>query len=172
MASGEYVSVRAQRELYEHQIAEESAELDRYPEEEAEELARVYEGRGVPLDDARAMTSKLVLNKPKMLQTLAREELGLNPDDLGSAPAAAISSFVSFAVGALVPLAPFLAGAGRLALVVSISLAAVALTAVGAALSLFSGHSAVRGGARMLAIGAAAGAATWGIGQLIGVSIS
>ncbi|HTJ43164.1 MAG TPA: VIT1/CCC1 transporter family protein [Kofleriaceae bacterium] len=171
MASGEYVSVRAQRELYEHQIAEESAELDRYPEEEAEELARVYEGRGVPLEDARRMTAKLVTNKPKMLATLAREELGLNPDDLGSGWAAAISSFVSFAIGALVPLAPFALGLDARALPIAIAAAGVCLTAVGAATSLFSGHSAVRGGARMLVIGAAAGGATWGIGQLIGVSL-
>jgi VIT1/CCC1 family predicted Fe2+/Mn2+ transporter len=172
MASGEYVSMRAQREMYEHQIAEESAELERYPEEEAEELALVYEARGVPLDEARAMTAKLVQDKDKMLATLTREELGLNPDDLGSAWGAAGSSFAAFALGALVPLVPFAVGAGRLALPIAIALAAVCLCAIGATLSLFSGRGAVAGGARMLAIGAAAGAATWGIGQLIGVSIS
>jgi vacuolar iron transporter family protein len=171
MASGEYVSVRAQREMYEHQIAEESAELDRYPHEEAEELALVYEARGVPIDEARAMTAKLVQDKAKMLATLTREELGLNPDDLGSAWGAALSSFASFSVGALVPLAPFALGAGRAALGIAIAAAGVSLTAIGAVLSLFSGRGAAVGGARMLAIGAAAGAATWGIGQLIGVAL-
>ena len=171
MASGEYVSMRAQREMYEHQIAEESAELDRYPEEEAEELALVYEARGVPIDEARAMTAKLVRDKPKMLATLTREELGLNPDDLGSAWGAAVSSFAAFAVGALVPLAPFALGAAERALPIAIAAAAGCLCAIGATLSLFSGRGAIRGGARMLAIGAAAGAATWGIGQLIGVAV-
>jgi VIT1/CCC1 family predicted Fe2+/Mn2+ transporter len=172
MGAGEYVSVRAQRELFEHQIAEESAELERYPEEEAEELARVYEARGVPLDEARAMTAKLVKDKDKMLATLAREELGLDPDDLGSEWSAAGSSFAAFAVGAAAPLVPFAAGAGSRALPIAIAIAGVALSAVGATLSLFSGRGAIRGGLRMLAIGALAGAATWGIGQLIGVSVS
>lgn len=172
MASGEWVSMTAQREMFEHQIEEEGAELDRYPEEEAEELARVYEGRGIPLEEARALTARLAQNREQMLATLAREELGLNPDDLGSAWGAAASSFAAFAVGALVPLAPFALGAGAAALPIAIAGASVCLIAIGATLSLFSGRSAVRGGARMLAIGAAAGAATWGIGQLIGVSIS
>src|SRR5213594_1763295 len=84
MAAGEYVSVRSQRELYEHQIGEEREELDRYPAEEAEELALVYNARGVPMEEARAMTRRLVKDKEQALATLAREELGLNPDDLGS----------------------------------------------------------------------------------------
>lgn len=172
MASGEWVSMTAQREMFEYQIAEEAAELDRYPEEEAEELARVYEGRGIPLDEARAITSKLAQNRDQMLATLAREELGLNPDDLGSAWGAALSSFGAFATGALVPLAPFALGAGRLALPIAVAAAGACLIGVGAVLSLFSGKSALRGALRMLVIGAAAGAATWGIGQLIGVSVS
>ncbi|MCE9576222.1 MAG: VIT1/CCC1 transporter family protein [Deltaproteobacteria bacterium] len=172
MASGEWVSMNAQREMFEHQIEEEGAELDRYPEEEAEELARVYEGRGIPLEEARAITTKLARNRDQMLATLAREELGLNPDDLGSPWGAAASSFASFAVGALVPLAPFALGAGRLALPIAAAAAGVCLLAVGATLSLFSGKSAIKGGLRMLAIGAAAGGATWGIGQLIGVSLA
>jgi vacuolar iron transporter family protein len=172
MASGEWVSMQAQRELFEYQIAQEAEELDRYPEEEAEELALIYEARGVPIEDARAMTLRLVQDKAKALDTLAREELGLNPDDLGSPWGAAASSFASFAAGALVPLAPFALGAGGAALPIAIAAAGVCLAGVGAALSLFSGKGAVRGGVRMLAIGAAAGAATWGVGQLVGVSLS
>jgi VIT1/CCC1 family predicted Fe2+/Mn2+ transporter len=170
MAAGEWVSVRSQRELYEHQIAEEKDELDRYPLEEAEELALIYAARGVPLEQARAMTQKMVEDPARTLDTLAREELGLNPDDLGSPWGAALSSFASFSAGALIPLAPFALGAGA-ALPIALVLAALALAAVGATVSLFSGKSALLGAARMLLIGAAAGAATYGIGAAIGVAV-
>ena len=172
MAAGEYVSMRSQRELFEYQIAQERDELERYPAEEAEELALIYEARGVPLEQARAMTHLLVTDHDKALATLAREELGLDPDDLGSPWGAALSSFVSFAGGAVLPVAPFVLGLGTLALPVAVGLAAVGLAVVGAALSLFSGRSAWRGGARMLLIGAIAGGATWGIGQLLGIGLS
>jgi VIT1/CCC1 family predicted Fe2+/Mn2+ transporter len=171
MAAGEWVSVRSQRELYEHQIAEERDELERYPMEEAEELALIYAARGVPLEQARAMTHKMVEDPARTLDTLAREELGLNPDDLGSPWGAAGSSFASFAAGGLIPLAPFALGAGA-ALPIAIGLAAVGLAAVGAAVSLFSGKSALFGGIRMLLIGAAAGAATYGIGSLLGAAVA
>jgi vacuolar iron transporter family protein len=172
MAAGEYISVRSQRELFEFQIGEEREELERYPEEEAEELALIYAARGVPLADARALTHKLVLDKEKMLDTLAREELGLNPAELGSPWHAALASFLAFALGALVPLVPFVLHAGAQPLGWAVGLSSVCLFAVGAALSLFSGRNALFGGARMLLIGAAAGAATFGIGRLIGVSVS
>jgi len=172
MAAGEYVSMRSQRELFEHQIAQERDELERYPLEEAEELALIYEARGVPLAQARDLTRTLVADRDKALATLAREELGLNPDDLGSPWGAALSSFAAFATGAVVPLAPFALRAGSSALPISVGLAAAALVAVGAALSLFSGKSAWRGGLRMLVIGALAGGATWIIGQLLGVGLS
>jgi len=172
MASGEYISVRSQRELFEFQIGEEREELERYPEEEAEELALIYAARGVPLEDARALTQKLVLDKEKMLDTLAREELGLNPAQLGSPWSAAISSFVAFAAGALVPLAPFVLRIGATPLAWAVGFSSASLFAVGAVLSLFSGRNAFFGGGRMLLIGAAAGAATFGIGKLIGVSVS
>src|SRR5262245_28221845 len=110
MAAGEYVSVRSQRELLERQIAEERDELERYPEEEAEELALVYNARGVPMEEARALTRRVLQDPEKALAALAREELGLNPDDLGSPWRASIWSFAAFASGALVPLLPFLFG--------------------------------------------------------------
>jgi len=172
MAAGEYISVRSQRELFEHQIGEEREELERYPEEEAEELALIYAARGVPLEDARALTHKLVQDKEKALDTLAREELGLNPAELGSPVRAAGASFAAFALGALVPLVPFLLGLGSSALGWAIGLSGVCLFGVGATLSLFSGKNAFFGGVRMLLIGAAAGAATFGIGKLLGVSVS
>ena len=171
MASGEYVSVRSQRELYEYQIAQEKDELERYPEEETEELALIYAARGVPMEDARRMTRAMLANPTEALRTLAREELGLNPDDLGSPWAAASSSFLAFAIGACLPLLPFLLITGGRAVIGAAILSAVALFIMGSILSLFSGRNALMGGLRMLGIGAAAGAATYGIGTLFGVGI-
>jgi len=172
MAAGEYVSMLSQRELFEHQIAQERDELERYPDAEAEELALIYEARGVPLDQARALTHTLVADHDKALAMLAREELGLDPDDLGSPWRAALSSFAAFAGGAALPLLPFLLRMRTAALPVAVALAGVGLVAVGATVSLFSGKSAWRGGLRMLAIGAIAGGVTWLIGQLLGVSLA
>ncbi|MBK7642858.1 MAG: VIT1/CCC1 transporter family protein [Planctomycetes bacterium] len=172
MAAGEYLSVRSQRELFEFQIAEEREELERYPEEEAEELALIYAARGVPLEDARTMTRLIVQDKEKALDTLAREELGLNPAELGSPWGAASSSFTAFALGALVPLLPFVLHLGAQPIVFAGALSGVCLFGVGAVLSLFSGKHALVGGLRMLLIGAAAGGATFGIGRLLGVSVS
>jgi VIT1/CCC1 family predicted Fe2+/Mn2+ transporter len=172
MAAGEYVSMLSQREMFEHQIGEERDELERYPAEEAEELALIYAARGVPLEEARGVAKHLIANPARALDTLAREELGLNPDDLGSPWGAAASSFAAFAVGALLPLAPFVLGGGARALTISIALTGAALFAVGGVLSLFSGRNAGLGGLRMLAIGGLAGAATFGIGQLLGVGVA
>ncbi len=172
MASGEYVSVRSQREMFEHQIGLERDELAQYPEEEAEELALIYAARGLEREDALKLAKTIIADPALALDTLAREELGLNPDALGSPWGAAISSFLAFGTGALVPLLPFLALAGERALPVSIVITALALFGVGAAISLFTGKSALRDGLRMLAIGATAGALTYGIGSLLGVSLS
>ncbi|MHB8667039.1 MAG: VIT1/CCC1 transporter family protein [Burkholderiales bacterium] len=172
MAAGEYVSVRSQREMFEHQIALERDELAQYPEEEAEELALIYAARGLARADALKLAKAIIADPTQALDTLAREELGLNPEELGSPWAVAIFSFLSFAAGALVPLLPFLVLAGDRALPVSIGVTALALFAVGAAISLFTGKSALRDGLRMLAIGAAAGALTYAIGKLLGVSLS
>jgi len=170
MAAGEWVSMASQRELFEKQIAEERDELGRYPEAEAEELALIYVARGLPPEEAHRVATLLVADPERALATLAREELGLNPDDLGSPWGAAISSFAAFALGVALPLLP-LALALPYAVPVSATLASAALFGVGAALSLFSGRSAVLGGLRMLAIGAAAGAATWGAGRLFGGAV-
>jgi vacuolar iron transporter family protein len=171
MGAGEYISMRSQRELFERQMAEERAELERFPAEEAEELALIYAARGVPLEQARAMTATLVMDPEKALDTLAREELGLNPDELGSPWGAAASSFLAFASGALLPLLPFLFGSGRPSLGFPLGLSAVGLFGVGAALSLFSGRNAVLSGLRLLFIGALAGGTTFLIGRLLGVSL-
>jgi VIT1/CCC1 family predicted Fe2+/Mn2+ transporter len=170
MAAGEYVSMRTQREMFEHQIAQEREELALYPAEEAEELALIYAARGFPIEAAREMATKLVAEPERALDALAREELGLNPDDLGSASGAAWWSFAAFAIGASLPLTPYLAGVENAAFASAI-IAAIALFAVGATMSLFSGRHAGVGGLRMLLIGAAAALATWGVGRLFGVAV-
>lgn len=171
MAAGEYVSVRSQREMFEYQIGLEKEELDHYPEEEAEELALIYEARGLSREDAQRLARQLIADPERALDTLAREELGLNPEDLGSPWGAALFSFLSFAVGALIPLLPYLLGGGAIAMPVSIGMSAVALFGVGAALSLFTGRNAWWSGARMLGIGLAAGAVTYAIGKVLGVAL-
>jgi VIT1/CCC1 family predicted Fe2+/Mn2+ transporter len=172
MAAGEYVSVRSQREMYEYQIELEREELDQYPDEEAEELALIYEARGLPRDEATRMAKSLIADPTRALQTLAREELGLNPEELGSPWGAASFSFVSFALGAIIPLLPFLFASGPTSLLVAVGLTAIALFGVGATLSLFTGRSALASGARMLAIGIAAGGVTYLIGKWLGVTLS
>jgi VIT1/CCC1 family predicted Fe2+/Mn2+ transporter len=172
MAAGEYVSMRSQREMYEYQIGLEREELDHYPDAEAEELALIYEERGLPRDEAVSIAKKIVADPERALDTLAREELGLNPDDLGSPAGAAVASFVSFAAGAAIPLAPFFFRAGTASLPVAIAATGVALFVVGSVLSLFTGRSMLASGARMLAIGAAAGAITYFTGKLLGVSLT
>jgi vacuolar iron transporter family protein len=172
MAAGEYVSVRSQREMYEYQIALEREELAEYPQEEAEELALIYQARGVALEQAREVSRALLANPQAALDVLAREELGLNPDDLGSPWRAASSSFVAFALGAAVPLVPFLGGfTGTHATVTAVAITLVSLFAVGLGLSLFTGRDAVRSALRMVLIGGSAGAVSYLVGHAVGVAI-
>jgi len=171
MAAGEYISVRSQREMFQHQIDLEKKELQQYPEEEAEELALIYEAKGLSLEEARSLAQKIIANPNRALDTLAKEELGLNLDELGSPWAAAISSFVSFSIGASVPLLPFLwAEAGR-SLWMSLVFSGAGLFLTGATLSLFTGRRALWSGIRMLLIGAGAGAVTFVIGKWLGVKL-
>ncbi len=171
MAAGEYVSVSSQRELYEYQIALERDELKEYPEAEAQELALIYVAKGLPQREAEKLAQRLISDPETALDTLAREELGLNPGELGSPFAAAASSFASFAAGAAVPLAPFVVVAGTAALPIAIGITAITLFGVGAILSLFTGRSAWLSGLRTLALGALAGGVTYAIGRLLGVNI-
>lgn len=171
MAAGEYVSVRSQREFHEYQITLEREELDQYPQEEAAELALIYQAKGVAGEEAKRMAQALILDPDRALDTLAREELGLNPEELGSPWGAAISSFLAFAVGALIPVLPYLLLSGHTAFAGVLAASAISLFGVGAAISLFTGRRALLGGLRMLAIGAAAGAATWFIGGALGVAL-
>jgi VIT1/CCC1 family predicted Fe2+/Mn2+ transporter len=172
MAAGEFVSVRSQRELFEYQIGLEREELAEYPDAEAQELALIYKAKGLSGSEAQRVAKQLVADPEHALDTLAREELGLNPDELGSPWGAAISSLLSFAVGAAIPLLPFVLRAGANALVYAVVLTAIALFTIGATLSLFTGRGAMMSGLRMLLLGGLAGAVTFSVGRLFGVSIS
>ena len=164
--------MRSQREMFEYQIGLERDELAAYPEEEAHELALIYEARGISPEESQRMAQTVITDPERALDALAREELGLNPEDLGSPWGAAIFSFLSFAAGGVVPLLPFVFGAGGMALNVAIGLTAIALFAVGATLSLFTGRNALLSGLRMLAIGAAACGVTYMVGRMLGVSLA
>lgn len=170
MAAGEYVSVRSQREMLEYQLALEKSELELYPEEEAAELALIYQARGIPKDEAEKVANMLIKDPEKALDTLAREELGINPSDLVSPIGAAISSFVAFAVGAFIPLIPYVFSLNESNLAMTIGLTAISLFSVGSVLSIFTQRNALWSGLRMLLIGAIAGAFTYFVGSLFGVS--
>jgi VIT1/CCC1 family predicted Fe2+/Mn2+ transporter len=172
MAAGEYLSVRSQRDMFEHQIGAERDELREYPAEEAAELSLIYQARGRGKEEADRMADRIVANPSYALDTLAREELGLDPAALGSPIGAAVFSFASFSVGAAVPLAPFVVASGGAALGGALVLTAAALFGVGCAISLFTGRGAFRGALRTLLLGAAAGAITYGIGRLLGAAVA
>ncbi|MEZ5649727.1 MAG: VIT1/CCC1 transporter family protein [Burkholderiaceae bacterium] len=171
MAAGEYISVRSQREVLEYQLALEKAELEEYPDAERRELAVIYEAKGLSPEESDRIARKLIANPALALDTMAREELGLNPDELGSPTGAALASFLSFAIGASIPVLPFAVSTGTTAMVTAAGAAGAALFVVGATLSLFTGRGALRSGLRMLGIGAGAGLLTWMIGHLLGAQI-
>jgi VIT1/CCC1 family predicted Fe2+/Mn2+ transporter len=175
MAAGEYVSMRAQRELFERQIELEREELAANPEEEKREIALIYRAKGLSAEQAEVTAAQLMSDPDVALETLVREELGLDPSRLGSPWGAAIGSFLAFAGGALVPVLPFLfapasEGVAIGYVIASAVLAGLALFAVGASLSLFTGRSALMSGLRQLGLGAAAATLTYVIGRAIGVS--
>jgi VIT1/CCC1 family predicted Fe2+/Mn2+ transporter len=175
MGTGEYISVRSQREMLEHQIELEKHELDTYPEEEAAELALIYQARGLPKEEAEKVAQILIQNPEKALDTLAREELGVNPDQLGSPWQAAFSSFFSFATGAIIPLIPFIWGTAHsqshLSLIISIILTGISLFGLGAILSLFTHRNMWLSGLRVLLIGSVVGCFTYGIGMLFDITV-
>lgn len=173
MAVGEYVSMRAQRELFEHQIAIEERELASAPAEEEHELAAIYEAKGLPADQARSLAGRLNEDPSVALDVLIREELGLDPTQLGSAWGTALGSFAAFAVGALIPVVPFLFAQSLAFPVLALSamLSGFALFLVGSVLSLFTGRNFAASGLRQLGLGAAAAAVSYGIGRLVGVTV-
>lgn len=171
MAAGEYVSVRAQRDVYERELEVERAELEEVPREEAQELALIYQRKGFTRQEARAVAERIISNPEVALETLAREELGLDPDQLGNPWSAAISSFLAFGFGALIPLLPNLFTTDFLALILTISLSGSAVFGIGALLGTLTGKNPFLGGGRMLFVGAAAAGVTYGIGSLVGISL-
>jgi VIT1/CCC1 family predicted Fe2+/Mn2+ transporter len=171
MAVGEYVSVASQRDLLKRQIDLERRELSEAPQEEAQEIAEIFRQKGLSQDQAERTTRELVRNPGAALDTLVREELGLDPEDLGSPFAAAASSFATFAVGAALPLLPFFALAGAAAIAVSVALSAAVLGAVGGMLGFISGTSPLRSGVRMVLLAAAAAGVTFGLGRLVGANL-
>ncbi len=171
MAAGEYISMRAQSELLERELDIERQELHRRPEGEFRELVKIYESRGISSDLATQVARQMMADPKLALETHAREELGIHPDSLGRPLQAAGASFVTFSVGALLPLLPFLVGASSKAVLASIVIAAAAAVAVGSALSVFTGRRWWWSAFRQLAICAAAGAVTYGVGAAVGLSL-
>jgi VIT1/CCC1 family predicted Fe2+/Mn2+ transporter len=172
MASGEWVSVRSQRELYENELRIEEQELSAFPEEEREELELIYQAKGIERAEAKELVANIMARPDVALDTLAREELGLDPRTLASPWVAAGSSFAAFATGAFLPVVPFIFGGGVAAVVVSALLSVLTLFGVGAAISVFTGRHAGRSGARMAVIGAFVAAITFLIGKLVGVGVN
>jgi VIT1/CCC1 family predicted Fe2+/Mn2+ transporter len=170
MAAGEYVSMKAQRELLERQIELEAAELAVSPEEEVAELALIYRAKGLNKEEAERLAGRLTEDPNVALDTLVREELGLDPNQLGNPVSAAVSSFLAFAGGAILPVIPFFFGASTALVVFSIVVSGAALFGVGALLSLFTGRGTLFSGGRQLLIGAVAAAITFALGSLIGAS--
>ncbi len=172
MAMGEWISVTSSRELYARQIQIERTELEMAPEAEREELALIYEAKGVARPEAEALAERLLTDPERALDTLVREELGIDPASLGgSAWIAAVSSFIPFVLGALAPVLPFVFLTGTTAVVTSLAASALGLFAIGAAITLVTGRRVFSSGVRQLLIGLAAAAVTYGVGAAIGVSV-
>ncbi|HET6439792.1 MAG TPA: VIT1/CCC1 family protein [Anaeromyxobacter sp.] len=171
MAAGEYTSVASQRDLLARQVTLERREIEETPEEETAELALLFKQKGLSTEQASRTAAEIIKHPESALDTLVREELGLDPGDLGSPLGAASSSFVMFAVGAIVPVLPFLALHGPLAAAFSAGLAAVVLATVGGLVGFLSGTSVLRSAARMLGLAALAAAVTYGVGKLLGAAV-
>jgi VIT1/CCC1 family predicted Fe2+/Mn2+ transporter len=168
MAAGEYISMRSQKESYEREISLESEELRDDPEAEVEELALIYRAKGLAADEAQRIAVTIMKDRDAALDTMVREELGLDPDQLGSPWSAAVSSLLSFAVGAVVVVLPYVFGSGVAALVVAIASSCIALFVVGAAIGLLNGRGALRAGARQLVVGGGAALLVFAVGHLVG----
>jgi vacuolar iron transporter family protein len=172
MAMGEWISVTSSRELAEREIRTERDELEAHPEEERHELQLIYEAKGLSPDEASALSAKLLSDPKAAIDVLAREELGIDPAELGGSPwVAAGTSMLLFALGALIPVLPFIFLAGTEAVAVSVAAGSAGLCLIGAAIAVFTGRSAIFSAGRQLLLGLLAASATFGIGRLIGVAI-
>lgn len=172
MGLGEWLSVTSSRELYKRQISTEAMEIESNPQEEIEELTLIYESRGIATETSRNLAEQMLTDKASALDTLSREELGVNPRELGgSAWEASITSFILFALGAIIPVAPFFFLNGYTAVFTSIGISAVGLFGLGAAITLFTGRKVLYSGFRMVIFGLIAAGVTYGIGSLFGTRL-
>ena len=172
MALGEWVSVTSARELAEREVATEQDELEATPEDEREELQLIYEAKGLGQAEAEQLSRELLARPRTALEVLTREELGIDPAELGGSPwTAAGTSFVLFAVGAVIPVLPFVFVSGWTALGVGVGISALALFGIGAAITVLTGRSVWRTGLRQLVLGLSAAGVTFAIGRLVGVAI-
>lgn len=173
MAMGEWLSVQSSRELYEHQIAIEKEEIAQHPEEEQEELSLIYQSKGLSEERARELAAKIMSDHSVTLDTLAREELGIDPEELGgSAWEAALTSFFLFAFGAVFPILPFFFLQGLNAVFTSLAVSGVGLFIIGAAITLMTGRNVFYSGFRQVLFGLGAAGLTYGVGKLIGVTVT
>lgn len=172
MAAGEYTSVASQRDILRRQVELERRELAESPQEEAAELALIFQQKGLSAPQAARTAAELLKNPEHALDTLVREELGLDPEDLGSPWGAASASFATFSAGAAIPVVPFLLMQGSAAAVVSAVAAFTVLAAVGGLVGYLSGTPAWRSAARMVVLGALASGATWLVGRLLGAQVT
>lgn len=170
MALGEWISVQSSAEAFERQIRVERDELEMVPDEEMEELALIYQAKGIPPELARPMAERIVKDPQVALDTLAREELGMAPEEVGNPLVAATTSFLTFAVGALLPILPWFLLDGIAGIAFSAAFSGVGLFGVGAVITLFTGRGALFSGLRMLVFGLVAAAITFGIGAAIGAA--
>ena len=173
MALGEWISVQSSRELYQKQIDIEKDEIADAPGEEVEELVLIYQARGMDETSARRLATKLMSSPEIAIEALARDELGIDPEELGgSAWEAAITSFLLFGAGAMIPVLPFLAFQGSAAVAASVALSTIGLFTIGSAITLFTGRSILYSGVRHVLFGLAAAAAVFSVGRLVGVSLA
>jgi len=172
MALGEWVSVTSARELAEREVRIEKREVEENPAEEREELQLIYEAKGLEKTEAESLSRAVMKDERTALDTLSREELGIDPAELGGSPwTAALTSFFLFALGAVIPVLPFAVGASALGPLWSMAASGVALFLIGAAIAIFTGRGFVRSGVRQLLLGFAAAGVTYSIGRLIGVAV-
>jgi vacuolar iron transporter family protein len=173
MALGEWISVKSSQELNENQMNLEMEELETNPEGEKKELALLYMTKGIPEEQSRQMAEDIMKNKEKAYEVLVREELGINPEELkGSAIEAAGFSFFLFAVGAIIPVMPFIFTSGFRAIAFSVILSGLGLFFIGAAITLFTNKNLWYSGFRQVLFGLLAAAITYAIGHMIGVSVA
>ncbi len=173
MSLGEWISVQSSRELYQKQIRTEKEEIATNPEEEIEELALIYQARGLEEQAAHQLAQQIMSNQDSALEALSRDELGIDPEELGgSAWEAAIASFFLFATGAIIPVFPFIFLSGTPAVIISLICSAIGLFLIGTIITLFTGRSVLYSGTRQVLFGLGAATITFLIGKVLGVSVA